>query len=181
MGVLFLYEEVTELASRIYFEKFLSEDDFSYHWKLVSNEEVMKMNYGRVFTAEEAKMIFERILNRSQKHRDFGDYKVFETRTNTFIGSGTIILNDDFTEAEIEYLLLPYYWGNGYGSEIAVELLNKANKVMSIQKVRAITDPNNMVSKKILLKQGFISQKVYEIDDGSFAEEFSKEIYHINY
>lgn len=168
------------MASRIYFEKFLSENDFSYHWKLVSNEKIMKMNYGRVFTIEEAKMTFERILSRSEKHRDFGDYKVFETRTNTFIGSGAIVLNNDFTEAEIEYLLLPDYWGNGYGGEIAEELLNKASKIKSIQKVRAITDPNNMVSKKILLKQGFLSQKVYEIDDGSLAEVFSKEIHHIN-
>jgi hypothetical protein len=91
------------MQNRIYFEKFLSEDDFQYYLDLVSNEEVMVMNYGRVFTLEETK---------------------------------------------------------------------------SIHKVIAITDSNNLVSKKILFNNGFVSCKIFEIDDGSLAEMHSKEIIH---
>jgi len=169
---------VQKLKNRIYFQKFISEDDFQYLLDLVSNEKVMIMNFGRAFLLEEAKKYYKRLLENNKKHEDFGHFKVFEATTNTFIGMGELSINDDFTEAEIGYLLLPEYWGKGYGSEIAAELLNKAEETKNIQRVTATTDPNNIASKKILLNSGFVSCKIYEIDDGSSAEMFSKEIAH---
>ncbi|WP_454053121.1 GNAT family N-acetyltransferase [Clostridium sp. Marseille-Q7071] len=166
------------MTNRIYFEKFLSEDDFQYFFKLVSNEKIMAMNYGRVFSLEEGKKCYEGLLEKSRKHEDFGGFKVFEKSTNTFIGLGSLLISDDFTEVEVEYLLLPEYWGKGYGSEIVDNLLNKAKETKSIQRATAIIDPNNIASKKILLKNGFMSCKLYEIDDGSPAEMFSKKIMH---
>ncbi|MBZ9688545.1 GNAT family N-acetyltransferase [Clostridium estertheticum] len=166
------------MTNRIYFKKFLSEDDFQYFLTLVSNEKIMVMNYGRVFLLEEAKNYYKRLLENNNIHKEFGHFKVFEKATDIFIGSGALSINDDFTEAEVEYLLLPEYWGKGYGSEIVGELLNKAEETKSIQQVTAITDPNNIGSKKILLNNGFISLKIYKIDDGSLAEMFSKKIIH---
>ncbi|GAA0774201.1 GNAT family N-acetyltransferase [Clostridium subterminale] len=165
------------MDERIYFEKILSQDDFEYFLDLVSNEKVMVMNYGRVFTLKEAKKVYKGILEKNEVHEEFGQFKVFEATTNTFIGIGGLIMSDDFTEAEVEYLLLPpEYWGMGYGSEILRELLNKAESVKSIQQVIGIIAPNNIASRKILSNNGFVSCKVYEIDDGSFAEVLSKKI-----
>lgn len=167
---------MVKLDKRIYFEKILSQDDFKYFLDLVSNEKVMIMNYGRVFTLEEAKKVYKGILEKNEIHEEFGQFKVFEATTNNFIGLGGLIISDDFTKAEIEYLLLPEYWGIGYGSEIVRELLNKAEGMKSIQQVTGIIDPNNIASRKILLKNGFLSCKVYEIEDGSLAEVLSKKI-----
>lgn len=86
------------MGDRIYFKKFLSEDDFQYFLKLVSNEKVMVMNYGRVFSLEEAKKCYEGFLEKGRKHEDFGGFKVFEEFTNTFIGLGALLVNDNFTE-----------------------------------------------------------------------------------
>jgi len=164
------------MNNRIYFEKILSQDDFEYFLDLVSNEKVMVMNYGRVFTLEEAKKVYKGLLEKNKIHQDFGQFKIFEVTTNAFIGLGGLIISDDFTEAEVEYLLLPDYWGMGYGSDIVRELLNKAEGMKSIQQVTGIIDPSNIASRKILIKNGFISCKVYEIDDGSLAEVLSKKI-----
>lgn len=166
------------MQNRIYFERFLSDDDFQYYLDLVSNEKVMIMNYGRVFTLEEADLTYKGILKNNKKHEAFGYFKVFEKTTNAFIGLGAMTINNDFTEVEVEYMLLPNYWGRGYGSEIVKELLKKAEKMNSIYKVTAITDPNNLASKKILLNNGFVSCKIFEINDGSLAEMYSKEIIH---
>ena len=166
------------MKNKIYFEKFLSEDDFEYFLNLVSNEKIMVMNYGRVFSLEEAKKCYKRLLENSKKHERFGSFKVFEIDTNIFIGLGALVISDDFTEAEVEYMLLPEYWGNGYGSEIIRELLKKAEETTSIQQVTGIIDPNNIASKKILLNNGFVSCKIYEIDDGSPSEMLSKKIEH---
>ena len=166
------------MENRIYFKKFLLEDDFQYFLKLVLNEKAMVMNYGRVFQLEEAKECYKDLLENSMKHEPFGSFKVFEKATNAFMGSGALIINNDFTEAEIEYMLLPEYWRKRYGSEIVRELLRKAEETVSIQHVTAIIDPNNIASKKILLNNGFVSCKIYKIDDGSLAEMFSKKIVH---
>lgn len=164
------------MENKIYFEKFSSKDDFEYFFKLVSNEKIMVMNYGRVFTLEEAKKYYKKVLEINEKYKGFGQFKVFEGSNKNFIGLGAIVANEDVTEAEIEYLLLPDYWGKGYGSRLAETLISMAQEVKSIKKVTAITDPNNVGSKKILLKNGFVSSKVYEIDDGSLAEMFHKTI-----
>lgn len=164
--------------SRIYFEKFLSEEDFEYFSQLAFNEETMVMNYGRVFSLEEAKKFYKGIMNVNTKHADLGYFKVFERTTDKFIGLGALSVNDDFTEAEVEYLLLPDYWGKRYGSEMVGELLKKAEETKSIQKVIGIIDPNNIGSRKILINNDFVSCKIYEVDDGTLAEMFSKEIIH---
>ena len=166
------------MKSRIYFKKFLYENDFKYYLDLVSNQEVMVMNYGRVFTIDESILTYKGIMINNKNYEDFGYFKVFEKYTNNFIGIGAITINNDFSEAEIEYMLIPDYWGKGYGSEIVRNLLKKAEETRSIQKVIAITDPNNFVSKKILFNNGFVSSKIFEIEDGSLAEMHSKEIMH---
>lgn len=167
------------MTGRIYFEKFVSEDDYKYFSKLAFNEEVMAMNFGRIFTLEEAAIVYKGIMKRSKQHEKFGDFKVFEKDTNNFMGIGTIVVNDDFTEAEIEYMLLPEYWRKRFGSEIVEQLLKKAEEIVSIQKVTAIIAPNNIGSKKILLNNGFVSVETFTTDDGSLAETFSKKINNI--
>ena len=165
------------MVNRICFRKFLSVDDFQYFLDLASNEKVMVMNYGRVFTLEETNEIYEGMLNINKNHEAFGYFKVFEKATNAYIGLGAMVINNDFTEGEIEYMLLPEYWGKGYGTEIVRELLKKTEEAKSIQKVIGNIDPNNIGSKKILLNNGFVSCKFYEnADNSSPVEMLCKEI-----
>ena len=166
------------MNNRIYFEKFISKNDFKYYLDLVSNKEVMAMNYGRVFTIDESILTYKGIMINNKSYEVFGHFKVFEKNTKNFIGLGAITINNDFSEAEIEYMLIPDYWGKGYGSEIVTNLLKKAEETKSIHKVIAITDPNNLVSKKILFNNGFVAGKIFKIEDGSLAEVHSKEIIH---
>lgn len=158
--------------TRIYFEKYDSEKDFSDYYKLLSNKEVMDMNYGRPFTMEEAGMVFNKLLKINKQHEKFGYFKIFERDRNKLIGLAGIIIKENSTEADVEYLLFPEYWGKGYGTEVLEELLSISREDKNIKKIIGITDPNNIASRKILLKQGFISEKVYEIEDGSLAERF---------
>lgn len=136
----------------------------------------MDQNYGRVFTMKEAEDSFKYMLDINRKYKDFGYFKVFEADKGVYIGLSAIAINDDFTDAEIEYMLISDYWNKGYGSEIVRILINILDKVKSLRKITAITAPDNIASKKILLKNGFISQKIYQIDDGSLAELFIKNI-----
>lgn len=163
------------MESRIYFEKFLSHMDFEYFTTLVFNEEVMLMNYGRVFSLEEAEYIYEWILKTGKEYEKFGAFKVFQRSNNTFIGYGALMPSDGLTKLEIEYMLLPEYWGKGYGSEIVRELLKNIEEIKDIEKIIANVDPHNVRSKKILINSGFTSYEFFEnSDDGSIVESFMK-------
>lgn len=164
------------MKSRIYFEKFNTKDDFKLFLILSSNEKVMKMNYGRVFTLEESINYYSKMLENNKVNEAFGTFKVFESDTNVFLGMGALVLNQDLTEAEVEYLLLPEFWGRGYGTEIVQNLLEKTGVLSTLQQVVATIDPENIASKKILVHNGFKSKKLYKVDDDTEAELLVKKV-----
>ena len=173
---LIIYRGGRKLTSGIYLKKFLSEDDFQYFLTLVSNEKVMEMHFETVFQLEDAKRYYKHLLENNNDHKDFGSFKVFETATNNFIGLGELSISEDLTEADIEFVLLPDYRGNGYGREIVGQLLKKAEETKSIQRVRAVINPNFIASKKVLLSTGFVSCEIFESDNGLPGEILIKEI-----
>lgn len=148
---------------KLTFKKF-EENDFKDYFKLVSNEQVMVQITERAILLKEAQVNYQKLLKRNENYENFGSYKVFDSVTGEYIGLGHLTLNENETEqAEIGYMLLPEYWGKGYGNTIAKQLIELAKKTR-INKLKAIIDPENIPSKKILIKQGFTSEKICEID-----------------
>lgn len=163
---------ISDMEMRL--EKY-SENDIVLYERLVFNEEIMGMNLGRTFTIEEAAFFFQAVLEQNSEGNEFGFYKVFVGKTDKeeYIGMGAITLNDEYDAPEIEYMLLPQFWNKGYGTKL-VELL--LNMVKDSSTIVAITDPDNTYSRKILLKNGFESVKLYCNDDGEPAEMFRLKI-----
>lgn len=156
-------EEVTELKYKIYFEKF-TEEDFEKYFILVNNEKVMAMITERAIELTEAKSDYNKLLEKNKFHENFGSFKVFESKDKAYIGLAKLeVENNDMKEAELGYMLLPEYWGKGYGSEIAKLMIEKAENEKLLKKITAIIDPENKASK-ILLNNGFTSEKLCKID-----------------
>ncbi|MGG0730568.1 GNAT family N-acetyltransferase [Bacillus paramycoides] len=148
---------------KLHFKKFEA-TDFNQYFQLVSNESVMAQITERAIPLEEAQNDYEKLLRRNQKHKLFGYYKVYDSATNEFIGLGHVTVNeDDLKEAELGYMILPEHWGKRYGSCIARELIEIA-KQTEVNVLKAIIDPNNIPSRKILINVGFTSDIVCEID-----------------
>ncbi|ETT86161.1 GNAT family N-acetyltransferase [Viridibacillus sp. FSL R5-0477] len=139
------------------------EVDFSDYFSLVSNEKVMAQITEYAIPFEEAQSNFQKLLKRNEKYEHSGSYKVYDSSINEFIGLGHLTLDEENDEvAEIGYMIKPEYWGKGYGSEIAKVLIEKAIK-SELKKLKAIIDPDNIASRKILIKQGFVSERICEI------------------
>ncbi len=140
------------------------ETDFKDYYSLVSNEKVMAQITERALPLEEARLNYQKILQRNKKHENFGTFKIFDASVQRFIGLGSLILNEKLTdEAEIGYMILPEHWGQRYGTDIAEVLIGKVRK-SELKKLVAIIDPNNIPSRKILANLGFKSEKVCAID-----------------
>ncbi|MEK5530206.1 GNAT family N-acetyltransferase [Viridibacillus sp. FSL H7-0596] len=151
------------------------EVDFSDYFSLVSNEKVMAQITEYAIPFEEAQFNFQKLLKRNEKYEHSGSYKVYDSSINEFIGLGHLTLDEENDEvAEIGYMIKPEYWGKGYGSEIAKVLIEKAIK-SELKKLKAIIDPDNIASRKILIKQGFVSERICEIG-GLPGEILSKKL-----
>ncbi|MDP4550100.1 GNAT family N-acetyltransferase [Alkalihalobacillus macyae] len=150
-------------------------NDFEDYFSLVSDKRVMAQITERAIPLEEAKSNFEKLLMRNDKDAIIGTYKIKNTYTNEFIGLGHLSLNEKLDEeAEIGYMLLHKYWGNGYGTEIAQMMIDLA-KQTDLRKLTAMIDPENYASRKILVNQQFVSEKVCEID-GLLGEILSRNL-----
>jgi len=153
------------MTNRIYLEKFSSHSDFQDYYLLVSNEQVMAYVTEEAIPLEAATADFEEVLKKNEKYTDFGRFKVFDAESKQFIGLGKLDLSDTVSgEAELGYLLLPEFWGKGFGTAIAVHLMALAEATTFLHKITAIIDPANIASRNILIRQGFISEYVGEME-----------------
>ncbi|MDG3087748.1 GNAT family N-acetyltransferase [Vibrio hannami] len=62
--------------------------------------------------------------------------------------------------AEVGYLLLPEFFGRGYGTESLAALIGWASKSLGITNYEAIVTKGNVGSEKVLTKCGFTLSKI---------------------
>ena len=160
---------------RIYLEKLLPHD-FESFYTMTGNEKVMAMITERALSKEEAMKKFNYFLENNELHKSFGSFKVLEVGSSKMLGFAKLeITKEKPEEAELGYMLLPDFWGLGYGNEIAEQLMEVAKSDPTLKRVYANTDPDNMASRKILLKNGFVSEEVGQID-GLPSEIFGRKV-----
>ena len=149
---------------RLQLQKF-EREDFDLYYQLVADEAVMAMIMERALTVEEAESDFEKLLFNNKQHVDFGSFKVMDVATGAFIGLGKLeITLDNPEEGELGYMLLPAYWGQGIGTALADQLMTKLAAHPELKYVFAIIDPKNEASRRILIKQGFVSRELKDFD-----------------
>ena len=149
---------------RLQLQKF-EREDFALYYQLVGNEAVMAMIMERALSIAEAEADFEKLLFNNRQHVDFGSFKVMDASSGAFIGLGKLeITLDNPEEGELGYMLLPPFWGQGIGTALADQLMTKLVAHPELKYVYAIIDPKNEASRRILIKQGFVSREFKDFD-----------------
>jgi [ribosomal protein S5]-alanine N-acetyltransferase len=104
---------------------------------------------------ETEKLIQQIIQNRGKNPRDSYTWKIGLKEADPFIGlAGLTLSNDKFKLGEIYYKLHPDYWGNGYATEIAKQLVKKGFDDFDLHKVEAGVATENLKSIRVLEKIG---------------------------
>lgn len=128
------------------------------------------MNMGRTFTPEEAEAYLAFILRYTRENPVTGKYLMFAN--DAFIGIGALYCRPE--GAEIECMLLPEFWNRGYATEIVSELLKVARGKPEIHQIRAMMDPKNAASRRVLIKNSFVYETTEHIaEDNTDAEIYS--------
>lgn len=78
--------------------------------------------------------------------------------SESLIGMCGLVVRPELDHPDLGYALLPQYWGQGLALEAAKAVLRSAENEHNLEKVLAVTMPDNLSSNNLLKKAGFIYQ-----------------------
>ncbi|WP_395802553.1 GNAT family N-acetyltransferase [Daejeonella sp.] len=154
----------------------LNENDASFILELLNTDGWLKYIGDRNVKSEDQASDY--LMNgpiKSYKDNGYGLYLVELKSEKIPIGMCGIIKRDNLELPDIGYAFLPMYYGLGYAFEAAKQTLNYAEFNLNLNKILAITNPDNFSSIKLLEKLGFAFQKFIKAPhDGAELRLFSK-------
>ena len=132
----------------------------------------------------DAKNYIQTVLINSYEKNNFGLFKMILKAENKPIGVCGFIKRDFLEHADIGFALLPEYEGKGYAFEAATETMNFGKTNLQLNTILAITTPENIKSKNLLIKIGLreigtIHPDIYDIDLLLFSNEYNQLKNHI--
>lgn len=130
-------------------------EDYDNLYALDSDPEVMRyISDGKPMEAKAIRKVLEKILARYEEWKVYGVWAAELKTTGQFIGWFALKPLPGTSEIEIGYRLLKKYWGQGYATEGAKELLQYGVRKLGLSKIVAITNAGNIGSKNVLKKIG---------------------------
>lgn len=95
----------------------------------------------------------------------FGLYLVKLKETHESIGMCGLIKRDTLEDVDIGYAFLPRFWSKGYAVESALAVKQYAKNVIGLNRIVAITDPENEGSIRVLEKMGLQFEKMVRLSE----------------
>ena len=106
----------------------------------------------------------------------FGLYIVTLRESGTAIGICGLVRREGLDDADIGFAYQPAYWGQGYAVEAAQGVLQHARHDLGLQRVAAITNPDNTRSILLLEKLGLkFSRKLQLTADASVVSLYLRD------
>lgn len=106
------------------------------------------------------------------RKQGFGQLGVFEKATGQLIGYVGLQYLDQTTEVEIYYGFFKKMWGRGIATEAAKAMLRFGFEEINLEKIVAVTHPENYASQKVLTRLGLErgeNQRFYNVDAAYFS------------
>tara|TARA_B110001454_G_scaffold219192_1_gene251209 strand:- start:92632 stop:93672 length:1041 start_codon:yes stop_codon:yes gene_type:complete len=133
----------------------LNQNDFSNLRQLESDPDVVR--YTRIKTPRTEAQTRERLkdqLQRNDGQEPNGVWAVELNDTKEFIG-WFMLLPKPNRSAELGYMMVKKFWGQGYATEVCRCLVEAAFHTLNLSSVQAVTEDGNPASAKILENIGF--------------------------
>lgn len=127
----------------------LEHSDFDAFYDMQGNDNVMRY-VKDTLSYEEAKEELDRFIGYyDDNDRFFNAWAVIGKKSSHFLGMCGVYENEH-GETEIFYRFRERYWGQGYGKEIAMRLIDYCTETLGLTDLTAYVDPRNIGSVKIL-------------------------------
>jgi RimJ/RimL family protein N-acetyltransferase len=118
-----------------------------------------------VRTLEEAQQYLIDGSIKSYNQHGFGFYNVLLKETHTPVGTCGFAKRPFLECPDFGFAFLPEYTGQGYAFEVSAATMDYAEQMLKLNKVEAITTPDNKRSIQLLVKIGFRYEKSIIVDN----------------
>ena len=112
---------------------------------------------------EQAKTFIEERLRGSYRDHGFGMWVTVQKSDHTQVGLAGLVRREGLEVPDVGYAFVQRVWGRGYAQEAAAAVLAHAQGPLGIQKLAAITSPENFASMAVLRKIGFSFHGMVEL------------------
>jgi ribosomal-protein-alanine N-acetyltransferase len=141
-------------TDRLYVRQWQNTDLQNLH-QLYNDKAIMQ--YIRpVLTIEETKQIFDMQIADYSKAEKVGRYLIIEKSSSSFVGIFLLRKPENNAGVEIGYAFRLQDWGKGFATEIVKEGIQYIFTSTDFSSIYAFTDIQNVNSKNVLIKSGFI-------------------------
>jgi [ribosomal protein S5]-alanine N-acetyltransferase len=93
----------------------------------------------------------------------FGMYGVELKEAGELMGMCGLVKREGLDDVDIGYAFLPRFWSRGYAYEAAAAVLDYARNELGLQRIVAITAPDNHASIRVLEKIGLRFEKMIQL------------------
>ena len=125
---------------------------------LLDNDAVVMKYLGRppVIDKNDVRSRIKKKMHYNKNNPGLGFCTVTEKKNNSFVGQFSLshIEFDKEKEIEIGFRFLQRFWGLGYATEMAHEVIKHGFKNSGLDKIVALTHPDNLASQKVIEKIG---------------------------
>ncbi len=164
-------------TSRLTLRKF-SVDDAAFIRELL-NDDTFIRNIGDkgVRTDAEAAAYIQNGPVASYERFGFGLYAVELRETGDLIGMCGLLKRDSLPDPDIGFAFLPKFWAKGYAFEAAAAVISNGRDALGLNRILAITNPDNTGSIRVLEKIGLHFERMIQISENEpelklFSVEF---------
>jgi RimJ/RimL family protein N-acetyltransferase len=136
--------------------------DHAAHAQIYSDPEVMRYMPRGPMTPPEAHQASQAVLTHFIDHwtrYPFGVWAVTDNVTGTLLGQCGLRFLPELNEVEVLYLLARAYWGQGLASEAAQAALAYGFEQVGLERIIALTKPENTASRRVMEKLGMRYEK----------------------
>lgn len=119
----------------------------------------------KVRTLDDARGYIRNGPAKSYEENGFGLYRVGLKENDRAIGTCGLIKRDGLPDPDIGFAFLPEYWNQGYAHESAAEVMRHARAVLRLDRILAITSPDNEASARLLGKIGLRFRRLIRLSE----------------
>ena len=144
----------------------LTMDDLDDLFALYEDGEIDKYT-DPLYPYEEEKEFQRAYIENMYRYFGYGLWLVFSKETGKLIGRAGLEHREYHEEIELElgYIIGTKYQGQGYATEVCKAILAYAKENTGFERINALVEAENTVSKKLAEKLGFVHVEDFEVDE----------------
>ncbi len=101
----------------------------------------------------------------SYRRLGYGLYLAASKGSGTPMGICGLVKRPDLDDADVGFAFVPEFWSQGYAFESAAAVLVHARETLGLERVLAITSPDNQASISLLEKLGLRFERMIRLSD----------------